>query len=306
MSQLNRPNLLTDIINNIYTNVVNYITGNNLQNRLKNIADSAPNILSDKNQANGYVGLDSNANMFSSYYNQNISRADLQSLLAANLAVGFKFYQINDAVGSTRTLLVMAESNINLYPWAVDVTTGDIGTYDIADDVFLPYLPPYSTLPTAPTVDEDETKGYEKGYTVRAVDTNFEYICRDASTGAAVWELISANDVFRPTGSIITNIGTLDLNDSFWSLKEGLVTLLISGSVTTPAATDSQFNLDIPIGGSFTDETEAAGVIMRESYIPGYSKAITGTARVSVFLKVGLGLTTDKFNATITYKYYQP
>ena len=234
--------------------------------------------------------------------------SEMQALALANGFIGGKRFIIDSADGGDRQLLVMCAYGVTnqLYQTAIDMTTGEIGLYNLTDNVFLPYLPPYSTLPTAPTVDEDETKGYEKGYTVRAVDTNFEYICRDASAGAAVWKLISANDVFRPTGSIITNIGTLDLNDSFWSLKEGLVTLLISGSVTTPAATDSQFNLDIPIGGSFTDETEAAGVIMRESYIPGYSKAIAGTARVSVFLKVGLGLTTDKFNATITYKYYQP
>jgi hypothetical protein len=53
------------------------------------------------------------------------------------LAVGGKFYRINDAVGSTITLLVIAESNINLYQFAIDATTGEIGTYDITTDVFL-------------------------------------------------------------------------------------------------------------------------------------------------------------------------
>jgi hypothetical protein len=82
------------------------------------------------------VSTDANNEMFSSYYDEEISRADLISDLTANLAVGGKFYRINDAVGTTITLLVTAESNINLYPFGIDVTTGEIGTYDITTDVF--------------------------------------------------------------------------------------------------------------------------------------------------------------------------
>jgi hypothetical protein len=83
------------------------------------------------------VSTDANNEMFSSYYDEEISRADLITDLTANLAVGGKFYRINDAVGATITLLVIAESNINLYQFAIDATTGEIGTYDITTDVFL-------------------------------------------------------------------------------------------------------------------------------------------------------------------------
>ena len=136
MAQKNRANMLTDIVSNIYNNLVNFITGQNAQDRFVNLLDSSPNILSDKDQADGYVGLGPTSQMFSSYYNENISRSDLITLLAANLAVGFKFYQVNDAVGSTRILLVMADSNITLYPIGTDLATGEQGTYDITTDVF--------------------------------------------------------------------------------------------------------------------------------------------------------------------------
>jgi hypothetical protein len=66
--------------------------------------------------------------------------------LTANLAVGGKFYRINDAVGNTITLLVIAESNINLYPFGIDATTGEIGTYDITTDVFSPIVSSAQTL----------------------------------------------------------------------------------------------------------------------------------------------------------------
>jgi len=138
MAQKNRANMLTDIVSNIYNNLINFITGQNAQDRFVNLLDSSPNILSDASQANGYVSTDANNEMFSSYYDEEISRADLISDLTANLAVGGKFYRINDAVGNTITLLVIAESNINLYSIGTDITTGEQGTYDITLDVFTP------------------------------------------------------------------------------------------------------------------------------------------------------------------------
>jgi hypothetical protein len=136
MAQKNRAQMLIDITSNIFNNVINYITGQNAQDRFVNLLDSSPNIISDKDQANGYVGLDGNGAMFSSYYNENISRADLQTLLTNNLAVGYKFYQINDAVGASKIILVCADSNITLYQFGIDANTGEIGTYDIVTDTF--------------------------------------------------------------------------------------------------------------------------------------------------------------------------
>jgi len=130
--------MLSDIVTNIYNNLVNFITGQNAQDRFVNLLDSSPNILSDKDQADGYVGTDGNGNMFSSYYNENITRADLITALGANLAVGFKWYQVNDAVGSTKIILVQADSNISLYPIGTDLNTGEQGTYDINTDTFTP------------------------------------------------------------------------------------------------------------------------------------------------------------------------
>jgi len=136
MAQKNRAQMLTDITTNIFNNVINFITGQNAQDRLVNLLDSSPNIISDKDQADGYVGLDANGNMFSSYYNENISRADLVTLLTTNTAIGYKLYQVNDAVGATKILLVIADSNITLYPFAIDLTTAEIGTYNINTDTF--------------------------------------------------------------------------------------------------------------------------------------------------------------------------
>ena len=136
MAQKNRAQMLTDITTNIFNNVINFITGQNAQDRLVNLLDSSPNIISDKDQADGYVGLDAIGNMFSSYYNENISRADLVTLLTANNAVTYKLYQVNDAVGATKILLVITDSNVTLYPFAIDLTTAEIGTYNINTDTF--------------------------------------------------------------------------------------------------------------------------------------------------------------------------
>ena len=140
MAQKNRANMLTDIVTNIFNNIINYITGQNAQDRFVNLLDSTPNILSDKNQADGYVGTDINNEMISEYYNEFISRADMISKLTANEAVGFKFYQINDAASGARIIQVVADSNISLYSIGLDVATGETGTYDINTDVFTPIV----------------------------------------------------------------------------------------------------------------------------------------------------------------------
>jgi hypothetical protein len=140
MAQKNRANMLTDIVSNIYNNLINFITGQNAQDRFVNLLDSSPNILSDASQANGYVSTDANNEMFSNYYNENDSRANIITKQGLGELVGNKFYQINDAVGSTITLQVCAENAFILHDFAIDVQTGEIGTYDITTDVFTPIV----------------------------------------------------------------------------------------------------------------------------------------------------------------------
>jgi hypothetical protein len=146
MAQKNRANMLTDIVSNIYNNLINFITGQNAQDRFVNLLDSSPNILSDKDQTDGYVGTDSNNEMLSIYYNENDSRANIITKSVAGLLVANKFYQINDAVGGTIALQVCAENALILHNFAIDVQTGEIGTYDITTDVFSPIVSSAQTL----------------------------------------------------------------------------------------------------------------------------------------------------------------
>jgi len=130
--------MLADIVNNIYNNVINFITGQNAQDRFVNLLDSAPNILSDKDQADGYVGLNSDSEMFSVYYNEDITFADITTAAGAGQLVPNKFYLITDAVSSTLTLHVCAETSFTLFNSAIDTFTGNTGEYDLALDTFTP------------------------------------------------------------------------------------------------------------------------------------------------------------------------
>jgi hypothetical protein len=158
MAQKNRANMLTDIVTNIFNNIINYITGQNAQDRFVNLLDSTPNILSDANQASGYPATDINNEIVSEYYNEFISRADMISKLTANEAVGFKFYQINDAATGTRIIQVIADSNITLYALGIDVQTGETGDYDINTDVFTPIV-----VSGTPTLSQVLTAGNTSG-----------------------------------------------------------------------------------------------------------------------------------------------
>ena len=48
---------------------------------------------------------------------------------------------------------------------------------------------PYSQLASAPTVDADLLHSYFVGYELKALDTNFIYVCKNNTNGNAVWEL---------------------------------------------------------------------------------------------------------------------
>ena len=132
--------MLTDIVTNIFNNIINYITGQNAQDRFVNLLDSTPNILSDANQASGYPATDINNEIVSTYYNENDSRANIITMMGLGELVGSKFYQVNDADGSTRTLQVCAENALILHNFAIDVQTGETGDYDINTDVFTPIV----------------------------------------------------------------------------------------------------------------------------------------------------------------------
>jgi hypothetical protein len=136
MAQKNRANMFTDIVSNIYNNLVNFITGQNAQDRFVNLLDSSPNILSDKDQPNGYVGTNSENEMLSAYYNEEKTRTETLSAMGSGELVPNKFYQVSDAVGATKLLQVCAESAFILFDFALDVNTGETGVYDINTDVF--------------------------------------------------------------------------------------------------------------------------------------------------------------------------
>jgi len=66
-----------------------------------------------------------------------INVAALQALQTGSTISTTTFYNVPDAVGATRVLQVYAIANNTNVVWAVDVTTGEIGTYDITGDVFV-------------------------------------------------------------------------------------------------------------------------------------------------------------------------
>ena len=180
--------MLTDIVTNIFNNIINYITGQNAQDRFVNLLDSTPNILSDANQASGYPATDINNEIVSTYYNENDSRANIITKQGLGELVGSKFYQINDADGSTRTLQVCAENAFILHNFAIDVQTGETGDYDINTDVFTPIV-----VSGTPTLSQVLTAGNTSG----ANDIEF-----DATQG-----LLFANTSRLREGTIDAGLG---------------------------------------------------------------------------------------------------
>ena len=136
MAQKNRANMLTDIVSNIYNNLVNFITGQNAQDRFVNLLDSSPNILSDKDQANGYVGTSSANEMLSAYYCESITAANLFTKADTAILIPKKWYLVTNANGGTKKILVQSETVSTLFGGGFDAVIGEGGAYDINTGVF--------------------------------------------------------------------------------------------------------------------------------------------------------------------------
>jgi hypothetical protein len=111
--------------------------------------------LSDKDQASGYVGTDANNEMLSGYYIEQLSVVAAQTLVAGSDLVSLKAYILDDADGGGRIIKVLAAAGVTnqFYQYAIDATTGEIGTYDITTDVFL-------TVSGIPNLQQVTTAGF--------------------------------------------------------------------------------------------------------------------------------------------------
>lgn len=282
MAQKNRAQMLTDITTNIFNNVINFITGQNAQDRFVNLLDSSPNIISDKDQPNGYVGLDAVGSMFSSYYNENISRADLVTLLTTNTAVGYKLYQVNDAVGATKILLVIADSNVTLYPFAIDLNTGEIGVYNINTDVFSPIVSGSQTLAQTLTI----------GNTSGANDIEFDTLqgllfanaarLREGTIDAGLGGNNGIAQICAVGYELKWEAGRLYVMDGNGigirqSLYNFTTTPTVTDDTTKGYAVGSLWTLDDGTTYECTDATTGAAVWVVRNIIAGVNISVTGT-----------------------------
>ena len=86
------------------------------------------------NTSNANLETDTVSGLLSLNFQKNVS--EVLALMAASELLRNSFYLIEDAAGNTRTLLTQAEINDTLFPYAIDVLTGEVGTYDINTDTF--------------------------------------------------------------------------------------------------------------------------------------------------------------------------
>lgn len=68
----------------------------------------------------------------------NILRAALQTTISGSAVVKYTLYNITNAVGNTITVQVEGIDATNISQGAIDMNTGQFGTYNITTDVFTP------------------------------------------------------------------------------------------------------------------------------------------------------------------------
>jgi len=86
------------------------------------------------NTSNANLETDTVSGLLSLNFHKTVNQ--VLALMAASELLQNSFYLISNAVGNTRNLLTQAEINDTLFPYAIDVLTGEIGTYNINTDTF--------------------------------------------------------------------------------------------------------------------------------------------------------------------------
>lgn len=149
---------------------------------------------------------------------------------------------------------------------------------------------------TAPTVTDDNTKGYAVGSVWINTSTNMPYTCTNSGTGVAVWSQGGTGDVVGPasstdkaitrfngtTGKSVQN-STVTISDA--AVVAGIKTLTMTDSTTntisiTPATTTTTYSLTLPgaQGGSGSVLTNnGSGVLSWGTTIANLSGTTTDT-----------------------------
>ena len=118
-----RSSISSLITSNLPDNTSQYIT----PARLRQVVDAL-------NASNANLDTDVPSGLIST--NNEVTRTALQTAISGSTLKPKSFYLITNAVGSTRVLMTQASAVNTLYSYAVDVATGQMGTYNISTDAF--------------------------------------------------------------------------------------------------------------------------------------------------------------------------
>lgn len=183
--------------------------------------------------------------------------SEMQALALANGFIGGKRYIIDSADGGDRQLLVVCAYGVTnqLYQTAIDVTTGEISTYDLATDDFInssgtytPTLTPDGTVVTTSVV---EKAYYSKVGNIVTETIRIKNINADFTGGGQ--GSIDITDLAIPTASLFI-IGQVNIHYTGFSgtpSSQLFVTIDSAGTVridvddTGLTITNGGINIDI-------------------------------------------------------------
>jgi hypothetical protein len=195
------------------------------------------------------------------------TKAALEIVRAASGLTVDQWYKITDGTASNDKVIAIKASAVNaFYTNAFNLTDGTFGTY--AGGVFLANitLQEYRAGTTphsgAPTVTDDSDSFYVAGSS-RWIDTatQVEYLCTDATVGAAVWQAQSGE--YTPTLTASGDLTLTGLEKAYFSRQGILVYVNIQAILDYTAVLNSgSLEITLPITTAATlDSTNSFGNI---------------------------------------------
>ena len=163
---------------------------------------------------------------------------------------------------------------------------------------------------TVPTASDDVLKGYVLG-SRWTLDNGITYVCTDNADKDAKWQLEvnSASGVHSPAITINSGANVTKLSNGFYSVVNGLVTVVYNLSVNYSEYNQTSFSVDLPVppANNFNSEYDAS--VSFTVHGVDYNLVLTNSGSSDVGSKlVNLGFSIDvsiftsiQYTVTITY-----
>lgn len=166
----------------------------------------------------------------------------------------------------------------------------------------------YLTATIDPTASNDGTQGYTVGSVWFNVTNGNSFICKDSSTGAAVWRLVTANDGTWTPSVSATNDAVVSVTAAYYQYSGGSIChFSIAFDVDMDAAqNETAITIsDLPVATTFTNGRQVIAAVNVGFNIANYVRCIPVSSGSDIELFVGSANNGDSLQGLAVVGHYE-